>query len=125
MVAVMSGAYRLSKRNIAGMLEDFFGVKLGLGTVSAMEEATSGALEEVVEEARGYVQEQPVVNVDETGWKEGEKKAWLWVAVTRMVSVFLVRLSRGAKVAQELLGSGYAGVVGSDLPAAGRSVEWV
>jgi len=114
MVAVLSGGYRLSKRNIVGILQDFFGVKLGLGTVSALEEATSEALEGVVEEARGYVREQSVVNVDETGWKEGGKQAWLWVAVTSLVSVFVVRLSRGGKVAQELLGRAYAGVVGSD-----------
>ena len=114
MVAVLSGAYRLSKRNIAGILQDFFGVKLGLGTVSALEEATSAALEGVVEEARGYVQQQSVVNVDETGWKEGRKKGWLWVVVTRGVTVFVVRLSRGAKVVQELLGKAYGGVVGSD-----------
>ena len=114
MVAVLSGAYRLSKRNIAGILQDFFGVKLGLGTVSALEEATSAALEGVVEEARGYVREQSVVNIDETGWKEGSKKGWLWVVVTRGVTVFVVRLSRGAKVVQELLGKAYGGVVGSD-----------
>jgi len=71
MVAVLSGAYRLSKRNIVGILQDFFGVKLSLGTVSALEEAASEALEGVVEEVRGYVKQQFVVNVDETGWKEG------------------------------------------------------
>jgi len=114
MVAVLSGAYRLSKRNIAGILQDFFGVEMGLGTVSALEEATSAALEGVVEEARGYVREQSVVNVDETGWKEGSKKGWLWVVVTRGVTVFVVRLSRGAKVVQELLGKAYGGMVGSD-----------
>ena len=114
MVAVLSGGYRLSKRNIVGILQDFFGVKLSLGTVSALEEATSAALEEAVEEARGYVREQSVVNIDETGWKEGGKKAWLWVAVTSLVRVFVVRLSRGGKVAQEMLGRAYAGVVGSD-----------
>ena len=114
MVAVLSGAYRLSKRNIVGILEDFFGVQVGLGTVSALEEATSAALEGVVEEAQEYVQAQCVVNVDETGWKEGSKKAWLWVGVTSLVTVFVVRLSRGAKVVQELLGKAYGGVVGSD-----------
>lgn len=114
MVAVLSGAYRLSKRNIAGILEDFFGVQVGLGTVSALEEATSTALEGVVEEAREYVQAHSVVNVDETGWKEGPQKAWLWVGVTSRVTVFVVRLSRGAKVVQELLGKAYGGVVGSD-----------
>jgi len=32
--------------------------------------------------------------VDETGWKQGRDKAWLWVAVTEFVTVFLIRLTR-------------------------------
>jgi len=39
---------------------------------------------------------------------------WLWVAVTGSVTVFLIRLSRGAKVAKELLGEAFGGIVGSD-----------
>jgi transposase len=38
----------------------------------------------------------------------------LWVAVTSVVSVFFIRASRGAKVAKEILGEGFAGIVGSD-----------
>jgi len=36
------------------------------------------------------------------------------VAVTALVTVFLVRPSRGGRSARELPGAGYAGVVGSD-----------
>lgn len=114
MVAVLSGAYRMTKRNIERLMADFFGVEVGLGSVSNLEQATSEALQDGVEEARAYVKEQRVVNLDETGWREGTDPAWLWVAVTGGVTVFLVRLSRGAKVVKELLGEGFGGVVGSD-----------
>ena len=36
------------------------------------------------------------------------------MAVTAVATVFLIRLSRGGKVAQELLGENFGGVVGSD-----------
>jgi transposase len=114
MVAALSGQYHLSKRQIEELLADFFGVELGLGSVTALEQATSEALKEPVEEVQAAVKEQPVANVDETGWREGKQKGWLWVAVTGVATVFLIRLSRGAQVAKELLGEAFLGMVGSD-----------
>jgi transposase len=113
-VAVLSGAYRLSKRNIQQLLADCFGVELALGSISALERATSEALHEPVAEVRRFVQQQPVVHVDETGWREANQRAWLWVAVTHTVTVFLIRLSRGSQVAKELVGEAFAGILVSD-----------
>jgi hypothetical protein len=57
------------------------------------------ALAEPVAEARVYVQQQPVAYLDETGWRQGQQRAWLWTAVTAGVTVFVIRLSRRGKVA--------------------------
>jgi transposase len=114
LVAVLSGAYRLSKRNIQQLLSDCFGVELALGSISALERATSEALQEPVSETRRCVQQQAVAHVDETGWREANHRAWLWTAVTEAVTVFLVRCSRGSQVAKELLGEGFAGILVSD-----------
>jgi transposase len=114
LVAVLSGAYRLSKRNIQQLLADCFGVELALGSISALERATSEALQEPVAEARGFVQQQPVAHVDETGWREANHRAWLWTAVTQAVTVFLIRCSRGSQVAMELVGEAFAGILVSD-----------
>jgi transposase len=111
---VLSGAYRLSKRNIQQLLADCVGVELALGSISALESATGEALREPIAEARRFVQEQPVTHIDETGWREANQRAWLWTAVTPAVTVFLVRLSRGSQVAKELLGEAFAGIVVSD-----------
>jgi transposase len=111
---VLSGAYRLSKRNIQLLLADCFGVELALGSISALESATSEALREPVAGAHGFVQQQPVAHVDETGWREANRRAWLWTAVTPMVTVFLIRLSRGSQVAKELVGEAFAGILVSD-----------
>ena len=114
LVAVLSGTYRLSKRNIQQLLADCFGVELALGSISALEQATSEALQEPVAEARRFVQHQPVAYVDETGWREANHRAWLWTAVTQAVTVFLIRCSRGSQVAKELVGEAFAGVLVSD-----------
>jgi transposase len=111
---VLSGAYRLSKRNIQQLLSDCFGVELALGSINALECAASEALQEPVAEARRFVQQQAVAHVDETGWREANQRAWLWTAVTHTVTVFLIRLSRGSQVAKELVGEAFAGVLVSD-----------
>ena len=113
-VAVCSGAYRMSKRGIEELVEDFFGVPISLGSVANMEQATSKAVEAPVEEVARAVREEPIVHADETGWFEGSKRAWLWAAITAHLAVFLIRTSRGAQVAKELLGATFAGILISD-----------
>jgi transposase len=107
--ALCTGAYHLSKRTTQSVLEDLFGVSMGLGSVANLEQATAQVLAEPVAEARAYVQAQPSAYLDETGWRERRQRAWLWVAVTAGVTVFVIRLSRRGKVAQELLGERFWG----------------
>ena len=112
--ALCTGAYHLSKRTTQRALEDLFGVQMGLGTIATLEQATVQAVAEAVAEARAYVQQQPAAYLDETGWREGQQRAWLWTAVTEWVTVFVVRASRGGKVAQELLGERFWGWLVTD-----------
>ena len=113
-VALCTGAYHLSKRTTQMVMEDLFGLPLSLGTMTNLEHATAQALAVPVAEAQTYVQTQPIAHLDETGWREERPRAWLWVAVTTWVTVFVVRRSRGAKVAQELLGERFCGILVTD-----------
>lgn len=112
-VALCSGVYRLSKRLVVSMLSDLFGVDMALGSVTACEQRTSEVLAEPVAEARRYVEQQPVVYADETGWRQTRARAWVWVAVTRWVTVFLVHARRNAFAAKQLLGR-FAGILVTD-----------
>jgi transposase len=113
-VALCTGSYRLSKRTTQQVLDELFGVPMSVGTISQSEKTTTAVIAEPVEEARAYVEEQSVAHLDETSWREGVKRAWLWVAVTRLVTVFVVRLSRSGQVARELLGEGFSGILVTD-----------
>jgi transposase len=126
MVALCSGSYRLSKRTTAQVMEDVLRVPMSVGTISQCEKITTEVLAAPVEEARAYVPEQPVAHLDETSWREGLKRAWLWVAVTRLVTVFVVRQSRGGQVARELLGKGFTGILVTDRYSAYNwyAVRW-
>jgi transposase len=113
-VALCTGAYRLSKRTTQQVMDEVFGVPMSVGTISPLEQATTAAVAAPVEEARRYVHEQEVAHLDETSWRQGGKRAWLWVAVTSWVTVFLVRMSRGGQVARELLGETFSGILVTD-----------
>lgn len=103
-VAVCTGVYHLSRRTTVGLMADLFGVGLSLGTVSACEQAVSEAVAEPVADAHAYVQRQDVVHADETGWRQGRQRAWLWVVVSALVTVFLVHRRRNTAAARALLG---------------------
>ncbi len=114
MVSLLTARYRLSKRDVVALLADFFKIEVSLGVIPAIEKRVSAALATVVEAARQYVQQQPVVQLDETGWREANQKAWLWVAVTTWVTVFLIDNSRGGAVAKEILTETFPGKLVSD-----------
>lgn len=114
MVSLLSGRYHLSKRDTADVMTDFFQVEVSLGSISRLEQRTSQAISEPVNEAHEYVKAQAVVHPDETSWREANQKVWLWVAATTLVTVFLIRWSRGGQVARELLGETFTGIMVSD-----------
>jgi len=87
-VSLYTGSYRLSKRTTQHVMDEVFGVPMSVGTIGQLEQATTAAVAAPVEEARSYVHEQEVAHLDETSWRQGGKWAWLWVAVTRWVTVF-------------------------------------
>lgn len=131
MGGLLHGRYRLSVRETAGIFDDLLGVPVGIGSVSGLCREVSAAVSEPYEAVQDAVGNQEVVNVDETGWKQAGKRRWLWVAVSRLCTLFLVAQSRGAQVLTTLLGENYPGIVGSDryraylsIPTERRQVCW-
>jgi transposase len=116
----------LSKRTTQQALEEVCGVPMRVGTISQLAQATTAAGATPVEDAHTSVHEQAVAHLDETSWRQGRKRAWLWVAVTSVVPVFVVRMSRGGQVARELLGETVAGIVVTDRSSGsnGYPVRW-
>ena len=123
-LSLLSVGYRLSKRSVRSLASDLLGLEISTGQICALERETAKALEPVVAEAREYVQGQSA-NVDETGWKQGKAKAWLWVALTQWVTVFSIALSRSRGSFDDLIGPSYRWVVTSDRYSAygGRPLD--
>jgi transposase len=127
-VAVCTGRYHLSKRQVQELLADCFSIDVALGSVCNIERFVSAAVAAPVEEAHTGLKQAAVVNADETSFPN---TGWLWVGVTAYLAVFLIRQHRDAESAMALLGTGYPGIIGSDrysaytwLAAPQRQVCW-
>jgi transposase len=112
-LAVLAGAYRLGKRPIRQLAHDLFGLSISTGMVAKLERSTAEALARPMAELEERVRTQPA-NVDETSWREARHRAWLWVVVTPLVTIFRIAGSRSGQVIRELLGSGHRQMVTSD-----------
>ncbi len=86
---------------------------MSLGALSACEQRVSEAVAKPIADAHEFVKSRAVVYVDETGYRERKRRAWLWVAVTSFVTVFLVQGQRSSQAARKLLGR-FVGTVVSD-----------
>lgn len=121
-VGLLSGSYRLSHGRVVSLLSELFDIRMSRSSVNRLRRELSAALAVPVEAAKHYVQAAPVIHSDETSFSQGNsdghnpenKRGWLWVMVTPLVSYFEVFLSRSAASAQAFLGESVEGVVVSD-----------
>lgn len=90
-IGLLTGIYKLSRREAGRLLGDVLGVKISLGALSESEGIVSDAVSAPVEEARVYASDQPVKNVDATSWRQGGEGRTLWTIATAMVTVFGIK----------------------------------
>jgi transposase len=113
-VSVLTGMFHNSKRDAETIVQTVFGTPIALGTVTASEQETSAALAAPYEEAAEAAQQAPVNNVDETGWKQGKRKCWLWTAVSALCTFFVIHPKRSAAALNTLFKRAFQGIVISD-----------
>ena len=130
-LATLAGAYRLSKRQIQQLASDLFGLSISTGMISKLERNSAAALEAPYNELATAVHTAEVIHGDETSWREDRHKAWLWVAVTALYTVFTIARNRSAKVAMAVLGTHDGSIAVTDrwssydwIAGASRQICW-
>jgi transposase len=122
-VAILTGRFRQSRRQVADLLRELCGVSVSLGSIQSLCEETSEALAIPYGEAKEAVAQADMAHLDETGWKEKGKRHWLWVTATRLTTVFMVSCSRGRQALKELIGESFGGILHSDRWGAYNMVD--
>lgn len=87
-VALLTGVYHLSRRQAVRLLSELLGVRISLGSVSAIEKRVSDAVEPAVDEAMESARDAAVKHADGTTWLRAGTLLSLWVIATTAVTVF-------------------------------------
>lgn len=114
-LSLLTGRCRITRREAREVVVEMFGPKadVSLGTVGTLERRTSKALRPAHEEALDAIQNAEFANCDETSWRQSNKLAWLWGAVTPMLKVFRIDRRRNREAFRKLLFN-FDGILGSD-----------
>jgi len=130
-VGILLTKYRLSHRLVAGYLETTLGLACSDGWIAKLQRIAAKSLEKPYAQIRQQVRHAAVVHIDETSYKLENQSGWLWGAIENGASLFRIAGSRGAQIAQQILGETYSGIVVSDryssynwLPTQRRQLCW-
>lgn len=111
---VVGLAAHMSREEVAKFVADNFGCPMTAASVEAICKRASQALQGAWDELADAVAGQPVVHMDETGWRWPGVRRWAWLASTEQIAVYHLTNTRAAQVAKDLLGEDFAGVLVSD-----------
>lgn len=139
---LLTGACRLSRRQVQALLQDLCGLRVSLGTLISLEVDVTQALAAPYQEFAEAVPSAPVLGVDEMSWREGGTLHWLWTAVTPRFAFYRLDRHRSRTAFVALLGgvpdgqhppepvlitdrfSEYSHLPDTRWSAAGRSTSW-
>jgi transposase len=100
---------------IGAFLGQWFGISITSSGLSQMFDRLRRRSVPSYDELVAVARASDVVGLDETGHRQDGVPGWMWLMRTDRVSVFRVELSRGAWVAEAMLGAKFEGVVCSDF----------
>lgn len=113
-IGYLTGRLGASHRDVVEAMNELYGLDLSMGSVSAIERQVSQALAAPVEAARQFVQQQKAQHVDETGWREGKHRKWLWVNATADVTTFNLLGGRSTEDAKSVISKTAKGIITTD-----------
>ena len=114
LIAYMTVVCRMPRRVVEAFLENVLHIPVSLGSTQKAWEETSEALQQPCQELQEQLKSEPVLNTDETGWRNGGEKRWMWALVAQGFVFYTVAANRSSAVLIHLLGAVFQGVLCSD-----------
>lgn len=114
LVAYLTVVCRMPRLVVQRFLEGARQIPISLGSTQRAWEDTSAAVAAPYAELEAALRHEVVLNADETGHRTNGDKRWLWVFVARLFVVYRITASRGSDVLTTVLGTTFAGILGSD-----------
>lgn len=114
LIAYLTVVCRMPRRVVEALLAQVLRIKISLGSTQKCWEEASQAVAAACQELEQQLKDEPVLNVDETGWRTNGDKRYLWAFVAARYVVYTVAATRGSEVLTRLLGAVFRGILCSD-----------
>jgi len=115
LIGYLKGPLHASYSGLEGFCCDILDIDVSRSHLCNTVARVSDALAPPYEELKEHIPTEPVLNIDETGYKDKGIKYWAWVFCSPLVSFFWIAKSRSSKVLEEILGKTYGGTIVSDF----------
>ncbi len=109
LMALLKNKLGLSYGDIIALFQDAWNIDLTRGAAARIVLRAAHRAEPIYDAFKGMIPRRDTVYPDETGWKVGGRLCWLWDFVTDLLTLYVIRPSRGVDVPAEVLGMDYAG----------------
>src|SRR5580693_7211664 len=114
LIAYLTVVCRMPRRVVEALLGQVLGIDISLGSTQKCWEEASQAVAAPCQELEQQLKNEPVLNIDETGWRTNGAKRFLWAFVAARFVVYTVAATRGSEVLIRLLGAVFQGILCSD-----------
>jgi transposase len=114
LIAYLTVVCRMPRRVVEALLAQVLGIEISLGSTQKCWEEASQAVAAPCQELERQLKDEPVLNIDETGWRTNGAKRFLWAFVAARYVVYTVAATRGSAVLSRLLGAVFQGILCSD-----------
>lgn len=113
-ITTLAGVYRLSREQARQLVVEIFKAQASKGGIDNVIMRASAILADPWQELQDAIRQAEVVHADETSWRVGSAKAWLWVAACSLYACYRIDPSRSQRAAKDLLGEDFGGFLISD-----------
>lgn len=113
-ISLLKYECRLPCKLVCMALERDYGLQITPATVLAVNTRVANGLQNEYDALMQRIRLAPVLYVDETSFRVGGVKYWLWAFVTPAETLVVIRPSRSKKVLREILGDDFLGLIVCD-----------
>ena len=114
LVSYLTVVCRMPRRVVEALLEQMLGITVSLGNTQTCWEEASAAVADPCQELEEQLHLEPVLNIDETGWRTNGEKRQLWAFVAGTFVVYTIAKTRGSELLARILGAVFEGILCSD-----------
>ena len=105
---------RLPLRTIQQTLRWLYQLRVSVGELRAMLDAVAAAGAGAYGELQQAIRASPVVQADETSWRQDGQPGYLWAVITPTIRYFERHPTRRGQVIRDILGEDFTGICGCD-----------